>query len=169
MKENNIIDIKKKTHFNLNSTLLIQESVFLSTILKGGYLETYSITPIVSIDDIKIKSKDDIFKIYPKKKIYNQLFVLSRIYLYVNNKENYLSFYFDGFPWSYQLPNIPEESLQKIDKIYDEPQLGDCIEDDYRQIFDQLSRMIEILLNKGHQLKAFIRWSAISSLNPHIK
>ncbi|TXT53684.1 MAG: hypothetical protein BAJALOKI2v1_880005 [Promethearchaeota archaeon] len=55
MKENNIIDIKKKTHFNVNSTLLIQESIFLSTILKGEYLETYSITPIISIDDIKIQ------------------------------------------------------------------------------------------------------------------
>ncbi|TXT53683.1 MAG: hypothetical protein BAJALOKI2v1_880004 [Promethearchaeota archaeon] len=117
----------------------------------------------------RFKSKEDIFKIYPKKKIYNQLFVLSRIYLYVKNKENYLRFYFDGFPWSYQLPNIQVETRQKIDKIYDEPQIGDCIEDDYQQILDQLSRMIEILLNKGHQLKAFMRWSAISSLNPYYK
>ena len=43
---------------------------------------------------------------------------------------------------------------------------SDCIEDDYKQIINQLSRMIEILLDDGHSLKLLLRWAAIISLNP---
>ena len=50
------------------------------------------------------------------------------------------------------LENVNKETIKKIDGIYDEVQVGNCIENDYRQIIDQFSRMINILLNNDHSL-----------------
>ena len=116
-----------------------------------------------------IRDKEDIFMIETKKQIYNQLFVLARAYLFLNNTENHICFYFDGFPWSYMLENVIIETRRKIDQIYDEEQLGDCVEDNYQHIQNQFSRMIEILLNDGHSLSLTMRWAAIEELNPNNK
>lgn len=71
----------------------------------------------------------------------------------------------DGFPYSYVLRNVQKLTLEKIDEIYDEEQRYYCVDDDYKQVIDQLSRMIEILLDAGHSLKMLLKWSAILSLN----
>ena len=165
----NDIDVRKKTPFTVVSSLLVSEELFPSKLITGEYLETYAITPIIFLDKISIRNKDDIFKIISRQKISNQIFVLARVYLYVDNTKNHISFYFDGFPWSYLLENVSEETINQIDGIYDEPQLADCIEDEYRQIQDQLSRMVEILINAGHSLKCTLRWAAIEKLNPQNK
>ena len=162
----NLIDVRKKNHFIIQSTLLVPEELLPSSEIKGDYLETYYITPIILIENIQVRNKEDIFMIEVKKQIYNQLFVLARAYLFLDNTENHICFYFDGFPWSYMLENVNIEIRRKIDEIYDEEQLGDCIEDNYQQIQDQFSRMIEILLNNGHSLSLTMRWAAIEELNP---
>jgi len=164
-----VIDVRTKKSFTIESTLLVPEDLFPPCEVKGDYLETFSITPIIIIEGIKIRNNKDIFKIATKKQIYKQKFVLARIYLYVDDTENNISFYFDGFPFSYQLEDINKEIIRNIDDIFDEEQYLDCIEDDYKQILDQLSRMIDILLNAGHSLKAFMRWAAIEELNPQNK
>ena len=97
------------------------------------------------------------------------MFVLARAYLYLDGTKNHVCFYFDGFPWSYLLKNVSPETRSKIDIIYDEIQIGDCIEDDYQQIIDQFSRMIEVLLVAGHSLTLTVRWAAIEALNPQNK
>ncbi len=161
-----IINVKNKTAFKIRSTVFIPSDLFPDTEIDGFYLETYAITPEIEIENIEINTKDDIFKIITKQDIYDQKFVLSRIYLYLDETENHISFYFDGFPWSYLLENVRKDTLEKIDEIYDEEQKSLCIEDDYKQILNQLSRMIEILLDDGHSLKMLLRWAAILSLNP---
>ncbi len=161
-----IINVKNKTAFKIRSTVFIPSDLFPDTEIDGFYLETYAITPEIEIENIEINTKDDIFKIITKQDIYDQKFVLSRIYLYLDETENHISFYFDGFPWSYLLENVRKDTLEKIDEIYDEEQKSVCIEDDYKQILNQLSRMIEILLDDGHSLKMLLRWAAILSLNP---
>jgi hypothetical protein len=165
----NIIDVRKKPTFIIESTLMVPEELLPPKEIKGDYLETYAITPIFLIENIQIRNTEDIFKIETKKQIYNQLFVLARAYLFLDNTENHICFYFDGFPWSYMLENVNIEIRRKIDEIYDEEQLGDCIEDNYQQIQDQFSRMIEILLNEGHSLSLTMRWAAIMDLNPQNK
>jgi len=110
-----------------------------------------------------------VFEFTPRKKISDQIFVLARVYLYVDNTNNHISFYFDDFPWSYLLENVNEETIKKIDRIYEEDQVTNCFEDDYHQILDQLSRMIEILLNLGHSLNCTLRWAAIERLNPQYR
>ena len=166
MVKMNGIDVRKKSPFTIDSSILVSEKLFPSKIIKGEYLETYAITPIILIDEIKIQNKKDIFEFVPRKKISDQIFVLARVYLYVDNTNNHISFYFDGFPWSYLLENVNEETIKKIDRIYNEDQVTHPIEDDYHQIQDQLSRMIEILLNAGHSLNCTLRWAAIEKLNP---
>ena len=161
-----IINVKDKTPFKIRSTVLIPSDLFPETEIDGFYFEAYAITPEIEIKNIEINTKNANFKIITKQDIYDQKFVLSRIYLFLDDKENHISFYFDGFPWSYLLENVRKDTLKKIDEIYDEEQKSDCIKDDYRQIMDQLSRMIEILLNNGHSLKMLIRWAAIVRLNP---
>ncbi len=141
-----LIDVRKRSQFKIKSTLLISRDL---------------IPPC--------ENKEDFLKINTKKQIYDQLFVLARIYLYVDNKYNFISFYFDGFPFSYSLEDINPETIKKIDEIYDEEQIIDCIEDDYKQILDQLSRMIEVLLGTGHSLSALMRWAAIEKFNPQNK
>ena len=165
----NIIDVRKKPTFIIESTLMVPEELLPPKEIKGDYLETYAITPIFLIENIQIRNMEDIFKIETKKQIYNQLFVLARAYLFLDNTENHICFYFDGFPWSYILENVKIETRRQINKIYFEEQVGDCIEDNYKQIKDQFSRMIEILLNKGHSLTLTMRWAAIESLNPQNK
>ncbi|MFX1394727.1 MAG: hypothetical protein ACFFAH_14295 [Promethearchaeota archaeon] len=167
----NVIDVKEKIQFIIKSTLLIPEELLNSQIIKGDYLLTFTITPIIFIENIKIRNKDDIFKIATSKKIYNQKFVLARIYIYIDDTENHISFYFDGFPWSYVLENVKEETRKKIDNIYDEeiPFNYNCIKDEYQLILDQISRMIEILLDFEHLLKITMRWAAIEALNPQNK
>jgi hypothetical protein len=165
----NIIDVRKKPTFIIESTLMVPEELLPPKEIKGGYSEAYAITPIFLIENIQIRNMEDIFKIETKKQIYNQLFVLARAYLFLDNTENHICFYFDGFPWSYILENVKIETRRQINKIYFEEQVGDCIEDNYKQIKDQFSRMIEILLNKGHSLTLTMRWAAIESLNPQNK
>ena len=162
----NDIDVRKKTPFTINSSILVSEKLLPSKIIKGEYLETYAVTPIILIENINIRNKQDVFEFVPRKKISDQLFVLARVYLYVDNTKNHISFYFDGFPWSYLLENVKKETVKKIDKIYEENQATNCIKDDYHQIQDQLSRMIETLLNAGHLLNCTLRWAAIEQLNP---
>ncbi len=160
------INVKDKTPFKIRSSILVSTDLLPEREVDGFYFEAYAISPEIEIDNIDIKTKEDIFKITTKKNIYDQNFVLMRIYLYVDETENHISFYFDGFPFSYLLENVRKETIEKIDKIYDEEQNGDCTEDNYKQIIDQLSRMIEILLNDGHSLKMLVKWMAILSLNP---
>ncbi len=162
----NNIDVRKKSPFTIESSILVSEKLYPSQIIKGEYLETYTTTPIIVIDKINIRNKKDIFEFTPRKNISDQIFVLARVYLYVDNTENHISFYFDGFPWSYLLENINEETRKKIDRIYEEAHVNNCIEDNYHQIQDQLSRMVEILLNADHALHCTLRWSAIEKLNP---
>lgn len=161
-----IINVKDKTPFKIRSSVLVSSDLFPDTEIGGFYFEAYAITPEIEIENIDIKTKDDIFRINTKQDIYDQKFVLSRIYLFLDETENHISFYFDGFPWSYLLENVQKETLEKIDEIYDEEQKSDCIKDDYKQIINQLSRMIEILLDDSNSLKMLIRWAAILSLNP---
>jgi len=161
-----IINVNDKTPFKIKSTVLIPSDLFPEKEVEGFYFEAYAITPEIEIENIEINTKDDIFRINMKQDIYDQKFVLSRIYLYLDETKNHVSFYFDGFPWSYLLENVRKDTLKKIDEIYDEEQTSDCIEDDYKQIINQLSRMIEILLDDGHSLKLLLRWAAIISLNP---
>ena len=161
-----IINVRDKTPFKIKSSIFIPQDLFPEIEIDGFYFEAYAITPEIEIENIEIKTKDDILRIKMKQEIYNQKFVLSRIYLYLDETDNHISFYFDGFPWSYLLENLRKDTLEKIDEIYDEQQKSDCIQDDYNQIMDQLSRMIEILLNDGHSLKMLLRWAAIISLNP---
>ena len=162
----NLIDVRTKSPFTIKSTLLIPDKLFPSQEIDGGYLETYAITPIIFIENINIRDKEDIFKITTRKKIYNQLFVLARAYLYLDNTKNHICFYFDGFPWSYLLENVNLETRKRIDEIYDEVQVANCIEDNYQQIQNQFSRMIEILLRADHKLTLTMRWAAIETLNP---
>ena len=112
-----LIDVRKRSQFKINSTLLISGDLFPSCEIEGEYLETFAITPIIIIENIKIKNKADIFEINAKKRIYDQLFVLARIYLYADNKDNFISFYFGGFPFSYSLEDINPETIKKIKKI----------------------------------------------------
>jgi hypothetical protein len=165
----NVIDVRKKSPFIVDSTMLVPKKLLPPYKIEGNYLETYAITPIILIENIKIQNKNDIFEFVTKKQIYDQIFVLARIYLYLDNTNNHISFYFDGFPWSYVLENVNKETLKKLDKIYDEEQVGDCIDNNYQQIQDQFSRMIEVLLNDGHRLTLTIRWAAIEALNPQNK
>jgi len=162
----NVIDVRTKSQFTIESSLLVPEELLASREIEGGYLETYAITPIFLIEKIKVRNKEDIFQISTKKKIYDQLFVLARAYLYLDSTKNHICFYFDGFPWSYLLENVNLETRKRIDEIYDEVQVADCIEDNYQQIQDQFSRMIEILLKAGHKLTLTMRWAAIEALNP---
>ena len=164
-----IIDVRKKSPFAIDSTLLVPDELFPSQEIEGGYLETYAITPIILIEKITVRKKEDIFKIATKKKIYDQLFMLARAYLYLDSTKNHICFYFDGFPWSYLLENVNPETRKKIDEIYDEEQIADCIKDNYQQIQDQFSRFIEILLNNGHSITLTMRWAAIEALNPKTK
>ncbi len=166
MVKMNDIDVRKKSPFTIVSSILVSEKLLPSKTIKGEYLETYAITPTIIIDKIDIRNKKDIFEFASRKKISDQIFVLARMYLYVDNTNNHISFYFDGFPWSYLLENVNEETIKKIDRIYEEDQIADCIEDNYHQIQDQLSRMTEILLNAGHSLTCTLRWAAIEKLNP---
>ncbi len=69
-----IIDVRKKSPFAIDSTLLVPDELFPSQEIEGGYLETYAITPIILIEKITVRKKEDIFKIATKKKIYDQLF-----------------------------------------------------------------------------------------------
>ncbi len=161
-----IINVKDKTPFKIKSSVLISPDLFPETEIDGSYFEAYAISPEIEIKSIEIKSKEDIFKIITKREIYGQKFVLSRIYLFVDDTEDHISFYFDGFPYSYLLKNTEKTTRDKIDLIYEEEQKADCTKDDYKQIIDQLSRMIEVLLNDGHSIKMLIRWMAIVSLNP---
>jgi hypothetical protein len=161
-----MIDVRIKSPFKIESTLLVPDELFPFQEIEGDYLETYAITPIIYIENIEVRNRIDIFKIAIKKNIYHQLFVLARAYLYLDCTKNQICFYFDGFPWSYLLENVSPETRNKIDEIYDEIQVEDCIEDNYRQIQDQFSRMIEILLNAGHALTLTMRWAAIEALNP---
>ncbi|MFX1499207.1 MAG: hypothetical protein ACFFBH_16950 [Promethearchaeota archaeon] len=165
----NLIDVRTKIPFIIDSSLLISEDLLPSYEIKGEYWETLAITPVIIIENIKIHNKEDIFKIITKKEIYGQLFVLARIYLYLDDSKNHVCFYFDGFPWSYLLKNVNKEIINKIDKIYDETQVDDCIENTYQQIIDQFSRMIEILLNNSYSLTLTARWAANEELNPQNK
>ena len=164
-----MIDVRTKSPFTIESTLLIPDDLYPSQEIDGGYLVTYAITPIIFIENIKVRSKEDIFRITTRKKIYNQLFVLASAYLYLDSTKNHICFYFDGFPWSYLLENVKPEIRKKIDEIYDEKQVADCIKDNYQQIQDQFSRFIEILLNNGHSITLTMRWAAIEALNPKTK
>jgi hypothetical protein len=164
----NIIDVRKKNPFIIESTILVPEELLPSQMIIGEYLVAFAITPIILIENIKIQDKKDIFKIVTRKIIYNQIFVLARVYLFLDNNDH-ISFYFDGFPWSYLLENVSLNTWKKIDQIYNETQEADCIDDNYRQIQDQFSRMIEILLNDGHSLTLTARWAAIEALNPQNK
>ena len=161
-----MIDVRTKHPFTIDSTLLIHEELFPAQKIKGDYFVTYAINPVIQIENVNIRFKEAIFKIATQKKIYNQVFVLARAYLYIDSTKNHICFYFDGFPWSYLLKNVDAETRKKIDEIYDETQVADCIEDNYRQIIDQFSRMIEILLDAGHSLTLMVRWLAIEALNP---
>ncbi|KKL87614.1 hypothetical protein LCGC14_1932970 [marine sediment metagenome] len=165
----NVIDVEHKKPYVIESRVLISEKLLPSREFKGEYLETYAITPIILIENIKIRNSEDIRGIETRKEIYNQIFVLARAYLYVDNTKNHISFYFDGFPWSYLLENVNKETIKKIDSIYDEVQGGGCIENNYKQIIDQLSRMIYIFLNNDHSLKLTVRWAAVEALNPQNK
>ena len=162
----NKIDVREKSPFKIKSSVLIAPDLFPETEIDGSYFEAYAISPEIEIKYIEINSKEDIFKVITKRDIYGQKFVLSRIYLFVDDTEDHISFYFDGFPFSYLLKNMGKTTRDKIDLIYDEEQKADCIKDDYKQIIDQLSRMIEVLLNDGHSIKMLIRWMAILRLNP---
>ena len=161
-----MIDVRTKNPFIIDSTLLIPDELFPAQKIKGDYFVTYAINPVIQIENIKILFKEDIFKIATKKKIDNQVFVLARAYLYLDGTKNHICFYFDGFPWSYLLKNVDTETRKKIDEIYDEVQVADCIKDNYQQIKDQFSRMIEVLIVAGHSLTLMIRWLAIEALNP---
>jgi len=164
-----LIDVRTKNPFTIESSLLVPEELLPSREIEGGYLETYAITPIILIERIKVRNREEIFKIATRKKIYSQLFVLARAYLYLDNTKNHICFYFDGFPWSYLLENVNPETRKKVDQIYDEVQVADCIEDNYQQIQDQFSRIIEVLLNYAHKLTLTMRWAAIEALNPQNK
>ena len=48
-----IIDVRKKSPFAIDSTLLVPDELFPSQEIEGGYLETYAITPIILIEKIK--------------------------------------------------------------------------------------------------------------------
>jgi len=165
----NVIDVKIKKVFMIESKVLISEEILSSREIKGDYLETYAITPIILIENVKILNSNDIRKIETRKEIYSQIFVLARAYLYLNSTKDHISFYFDGFPWSYLLENVNKETKDKIDDIYDEVQVGDCIENEYKQIIDQFSRMIEVFLKEDISLKLTVRWAAIEALNPQNK
>ncbi|HEC38860.1 hypothetical protein LCGC14_1257490 [marine sediment metagenome] len=162
----NDIDVRKKIPFSINSSILVSEKLLPSRLIKGEYLETYAVTPTISIEKIGIRNKQEIFEFETSKQISDQIFVLARVYLYLDNSDNHISFYFDGFPWSYLLVNVEPETIKKIDKIYEENQVSDCINDNYQQIRDQLSRMAQELLNSGHTLNCTLRWAAIEKLNP---
>ncbi|MBD3193594.1 MAG: hypothetical protein GF317_00960 [Candidatus Lokiarchaeota archaeon] len=164
-----MIDVRTREPFTIKSALLIPEELFTAKKIEGEYWITYAINPVIKIEDINIRSKEDIFKITTKRKIYNQIFVLARLYLYLDGTEDHISFYFDGFPWSYLLKTVSADKRKKIDRIIDELQVGDCIEDDYHQIQDQFSRMSKVLLNSGHSLTLKARWAAIEALNPQNK
>ncbi len=81
---------------NLNNDDGIQlkysDELFPSQEIEGGYLETYAITPIIFIENINFRNKEDIFKITTRKKIYDQIFVLARAYLYLDNTKNHICF-----------------------------------------------------------------------------
>ena len=161
-----MIDVRTKSPFNIESTLLVPDELLPAQKIEGDYFVTYAINPVILIENIKVRKKEDIFKITTKKKIYDQLFVLARAYLYLDDTKNHICFYFDGFPWSYLLKNVDPETRKMIDEIYDEVQVADCIEDNYQQIQDQFSRMIEVLLFAHHSLTLTLRWLAIEALNP---
>ena len=80
-----VIDVKKRSSFIIESNQLVSEELLPSCKIKGDYLETYAITPIIFIDKKKIRNRADIFKIILRKKIYDQIFVLACIYLYLDD------------------------------------------------------------------------------------
>ena len=89
----NLIDVKTQSPFKIESKFLVSEELLPSREIEGKYLETYAITPIILIENIKIRKKEDIFKIRTKEKIFNQIFVLARAYLYLDNTKNHISFF----------------------------------------------------------------------------
>lgn len=98
-----IINVKNKSPFKIKSIVLLSSDLYPEAEVDGFYFEAYAITPEIEIENIEIRSKEDVFKIITKRDIYDQKFVLSRIYLYLDETKNHISFYFDGFPWSYVL------------------------------------------------------------------
>lgn len=84
---------KDETPFKISSTMLFPNELFPDTEITGFYENI----PTIEIKDVLIKSKNDIFSIATQKEIYSRNFVLSRIYIYVDDTENHISFIWMAF------------------------------------------------------------------------
>ena len=62
-----LIDVRKRPQFKIISSLLVSKDLLPPCEIEGDYLETYAITPIIIIENIKIKNKEDIFEINHQK------------------------------------------------------------------------------------------------------